>query len=141
MTDHSTNPKRPEHIEDIPDHPISVDDSLSDEELRAGGMVPVGGWMRTRSSRNAERVKKAKAKAASGEDGKTPRRQLNLQAPTDEASRTALKQVSERLLAGDLEPADLDVLGRVDTMRLGIKAGQVYAAGGWRAAFLRKLLG
>ena len=129
-----------QYIEDIPNKPLAADAALTDDELVAGGMAPVQGWMRTKASKNAIRQRRAKAKKASGEDGRAPRRQLNLQAPTDDASRNALKQVAERLIDGDLSPSDLDVMGRLDTMRLGIDAQRIIMAGGWRAAILRRLL-
>jgi hypothetical protein len=133
--------KHPEYIEDIPDKPITIDASLPDERLIEGGLTPVTGWMRTRSSRNAERQRRKKAKAASGEDGKPPRKQLNLEAPIDDAARNALKRVSKQLVEGDLSPGDLDVIGRVDVMRTGTAVHRILAAGGWRAAIMRRLLG
>lgn len=133
--------KHPEYIEDIPDKPITIDASLPDEQLIEGGLTPVTGWMRTRSSRNAERQRKKKEKAASGADGKPPRKQLNLEAPVDEAARESLKRVTKQLLEGDLSPSDLDVIGRVDVMRLGTAAHRILTAGGWRAAIMRRLLG
>lgn len=128
------------HVEDIPNKPLATDAVLTDGELIAGGLAPVQGWMRTKASKNALRQRKAKAKRESGEDGRAPRKQLNLQAPADESARAALKVVSDRLIDGDLSPSDLDVMGRLDTMRLGIDAQRIIMAGGWRATILRRLL-
>lgn len=129
-----------EYIEDIPDKLIDIDAALTDDELIHGGMAPVQAFMRTKASKNALRQRRSKAKKEEGADGRAPRKQLNLQAPVDDASRAALKAVSERLVDGDLTPSDLDVMGRLDTMRLGIDAHRILTAGGWRATVLRRLL-
>ena len=129
-----------EYIEDIPNRPIIADAALTDDELVAGGMAPVQAFMRTKASKNAIRQRKAKAKREAGADGQAPRKQLNIQAPEDDASRDALKRVAELMVAGDLSPSDLDVMGRLDTMRLGIDTQRTIMAGGWKAAILRRLL-
>ena len=129
-----------EYVEDVPNKPIDTDAALTDDELVAGGMAPVHGWMRTKASKNAIRQRKSRARKQEGADGRAPRRQLNLQAPVDDASRDALKRVADQLVDGDLSPSDLDVMGRLDTMRLGIDAHRILTAGGFRASILRRLL-
>lgn len=93
----------PEYSEDIPDAPIDPEKVLNNEALEAGGMVPVKAWVRTKSSKNALRIKKHQQKAENGEFG-TPRKQLNIQAPTDEKSREMLKEISAKMLAGEIKP-------------------------------------
>ena len=128
------------YIEDLPNRPIITDAALTDDELIDGGLAPVQAFMRTKASKNAIRQRRAKAKREEGADGIIPRKQLNLQAPADDASRTALKKVADLMVAGDLSPSDLDVMGRLDTMRLGIDTQRTIMAGGWRAALLRRLI-
>ncbi len=136
----NTDAKQAEYIEDIPDKPISIEDSLADKELIQGGMRSMKVWVRTKSSKNAERKRKQRERDEAGEDGKTPVRQLNLQAPVDDPSRDALKLVNKQLVDGDLSPSDLDVIGRLDVMRTGATANRILEAGGWRAAIMRRLL-
>lgn len=131
----------PNHVEDVTDALIDSAKVLDDDELAAGGVVPVQAYMRTRTSRNALRQRKAKARAQAGADGRVPRRQINLQAPTDDASREALKKLAAAMVDGEVIASDLDTLGRLDTMRLGQDAQRTLNAGGWRAALLRRLLG
>ena len=133
-------PDAPDHVEDIKDGLIDSAKVLDDSELAAGGIVPVSAYMRTRTSRNALRQRKAKAKAEAGDDGRVPRKQLNLQAPADDASREALKKLVAEMVEGHVLASDLDTLGRIDTMRLGQDAQRTLNAGGWRAAILRILL-
>jgi len=139
LSENSKN-QHPEYVEDVPNRLIPADASLSDEQLVEGGLTRVSGWMRTKSSKNAERQRRKRERDAAGETGKTPSKQLNLQAPIDEPARDALKRVSKQLLEGDLSPSDLDVIGRLDTMRLGISTHRILTAGGWRAAIMRRLL-
>lgn len=131
---------RAEYIEEIPDKLIDIDAALTDDELIHGGLAPVQAFMRTKASKNALRQRRAKAKKAQGADGATPSKQLNITAPVDDDARTALKITAQRLIDGDLSPSDLDVMGRLDTMRLGIDAHRILTAGGWRATVLRRLL-
>lgn len=132
--------QHPEYVEDIPNKLIPADASLSDDELLQGGLTRVSGWMRTKSSKNAERQRRKRERDAAGENGKKPIRQINLQAPNDDNARDALKRVTKQLVDGDLSPSDLDVMGRIDTMRLGIDASRILAAGGLKAAIMRRLL-
>lgn len=130
----------PDHVDDIKDALIDSAKVLDDAELAAGGLVPVQAYMRTRTSRNALRQRKAKAKAEEGADGRVPRKQINLQAPADEASREALKKLVAEMVEGHVIASDLDTLGRIDTMRLGQDAQRALNAGGWKAHLLRRLL-
>ena len=123
------------HIEDIESRPLDANALLSDEQLAAGGVVPVHAYMRTRVSKAAERQRRARAKKK--DEGQ---RQLNLNAPADDAARDALKKVSQQLLDGDVSPSDLDLAGRVDIMRLGRDVNRTLNAGGFRAILLRKIL-
>ena len=127
----------PDHVEDVPNGMLDTSKILTDDELAAGGVVPVQAYMRTRASKNAVRKRRAKAKAL---EDKTPRKQLNVMAPADAAARDALKRVAERLVDGDLSPSDLDLMGRVDNIRLGDAVSKALIAGGFRAILLRKLL-
>lgn len=69
---------------------------LDDDALRSAGMVPVRAWVRSSASANALRVAKAKARA----EAERNVRQLNVTAPTDDASRDALKAVARALCEG-----------------------------------------
>jgi len=127
----------PDHIEDVQSGMLDASKVLTDDDLAAGGVVPVQAYMRTKASKNAVRKRRAKAKAL---EGGTPRKQLNIVAPADPAARDALKRTADRLVDGDLSPSDLDLMGRVDNIRLGDAVSKVLIAGGLRAVLLRKLL-
>lgn len=127
----------PDHVEDVQGGMLDASKVLTDEDLAAGGVVPVQAYMRTKASKNAVRKRKAKAKALEGD---SPRKQLNVLAPAEPAARDALKRVAERLIDGDLLPSDLDLMGRVDNIRLGDAASKVLISGGWKAMVLRKVL-
>ena len=130
----------PDHVEDIANGLIDAAKVLDDDELAAGGVVPVRAYMRTRTSRNALRQRKAKAKAEQGADGRVPRKQINLVAPADDASRDALKKLVSEMVEGHVLASDLATLGRIDTLRLGQDAQRALNAGGWKALLLRRLL-
>lgn len=146
------------YLEEIKDRPVDVDAVLTDDELEAGGLAPIAAYVRTKSSKNALRIQKARAKAEAGTDG-TPRRQLNIVAPADDASRNALKAASDALLQGIRSPAEIMAAltgeavqqpapapaepARVideEALTTGLKAKTILAAGGIRAAILRRLL-
>jgi hypothetical protein len=93
-------------IDEVDGPPIEIENVLTDENLNAGGLVPVSAWMRTKSSANALRQAKKKEKAETLEGKK----QLNLIAPVDEASRDALKVAAAALSDGRLSPDALRVL-------------------------------
>lgn len=113
---------------------------LSKADLINGGMVQRTAWVHSPASKNALRVRKAKEKAESGENGKTPSKQLNVTAPVDGAARNALKKLSARMLSGDVTADDLKALGRSDIIRFGSRVDQIYRKGGLRARLLRRLL-
>jgi len=84
-------------FDDVPESPSATATTaaavLSDEALAAGGLVPVTAFMRTRSSANATRLKKSRAKAdAAG------LRQLNVVLPV--AAHAAVKAMARELQAG-----------------------------------------
>lgn len=137
------------HIEDVANAPIDADAALTDEQLEAGGLVPVKAFMRTRASANAARVQKSRAKAEAGEEGRAPRKQLNLTAPADDDARAALKAASEAMLAGAISPADVRSMLTsqpaapaidADALDLGRRVQAVLDGGGWRAQLLRRLI-
>lgn len=135
-----TNPKSSnlaEHIEEVPNRPMDAERALSDEELAAGGVVPVKAYMRTKASKNALRQKKAKEKALNSD---TPRKQLNLMAPADDQARNALKAVAEKMSDGQITAADLEQLDNPTLLQLGSAVDKVLKAGGIKAALLRRLL-
>jgi hypothetical protein len=128
----------PDHLEEISNRPMDAERALSDEELAAGGVVPVKAYMRTKASKNALRQKKAKAKALNSD---TPRKQLNLMAPADDAARAALKAVAEKMSDGQITAADIDKIDNPDVIRLGSNAMKVLENGGLKATILRRILG
>jgi hypothetical protein len=80
-------------LDEVPESSIDAAAVLSDEDLAAGGLVPVAAFMRTRSSANASRLKKSRAKAdAAG------LRQLNVVVPV--AAHAAIKAMARELQAG-----------------------------------------
>lgn len=81
------------YIDDVPESPIDDASVLSDEALTAGGLVPVTAFVRTRSSANASRLKKSRAKAADA-----GLRQLNVVVPV--AAHAAVKAMARELQAG-----------------------------------------
>lgn len=138
MTQKSPSLENVDHLEDLPSPPMDAGRALSDEELAAGGVVPVKAYMRTKASKNALRQKKAKAKALNSD---TPRKQLNLMAPADDQSRAALKAVAEKMTEGQITAANLEQLDNPSLLQLGSAADQILKAGGLKAALLRRLLG
>lgn len=142
---------RPKVTEDILERHISaletpknsdtlVRNVLSKADLVNGGMVQRTSWIHSPASKNALRVRKAKEQAESGENGKTPSKQLNVTAPVDRDARNALKKLSALMLSGDVTADDLKVLGRSDIIRFGSRVDQIYTKGGLRARLLRRLL-
>lgn len=88
-----TELKQATFLDEVPESPIDADAVLSDEALAAGGLVPVAAFMRTRSSANASRLKKSRAKAADA-----GLRQLNVVVPV--AAHAAVKALAKELQAG-----------------------------------------
>ena len=139
------------YIEDALDaSPFEVDPDvvLDDHELRAGGLVPVRTWTRTRASGNAQRARRSRQKAAKGEGG-AARKQLSLLAPPDEDTRAALREVGKRLVAGEVSTDEIRSLGHPSThyyrydpaAQLGRRALKIINSGGFRGRLLRLLLG
>jgi len=95
-----------EGIEERAPRIVDPDQSISDDALERGGLVPVRAFVRSKASKNAERVRKAAERREKGENG-TPRKQINLQAPVSDEARTALKTVNSALLDGKIAPEDL----------------------------------
>jgi len=95
-----------EGVEERAPKVVDPDQSISDGALERGGLVPVKAFVRSKASKNAERVRKAAKRREKGENG-TPRKQMNLQAPVGDEARTALKSVNSALLDGKIAPEDL----------------------------------
>lgn len=95
-----------EGVEERAPKVVDPDQSISDDALERGGLVPVRAFVRSKASKNAERVRKAAERREKGENG-TPRKQINLQAPVSDEARAALKAVNSALLDGKIEPDDL----------------------------------
>ena len=142
---------RSKETEDILERHISVVETpknsdsllrnaLSKADLIDRGMVQITSWAHSPESKNALRVRKAKKKAESGENGKTPSKQLNVTAPVDGDARNALKKLSALMLSGDVTADDLKILGRSDIIHFGSRVDQIYKKGGLRARLLRRLL-
>lgn len=135
-----------EYIDDLPEGPADPEKVLSDEELIDGGLVPVAAYVRTRASKNALRVQRAKARAEAGEDGPA-RKQLNISAPPDDPSREALKAAANALLHGSITAEALTefVTGRAKTSDtvtspMALRADAMIQQSGWRSALLKALL-
>lgn len=126
---------------------IDTDDVLDDDALRAGGLVPVRTWARTKASNGALRSRRARERAAAGEAG-PPRRQVSVIAPPDDEARDALRAVAAAMVAGDLTPAHLRELHPAqaispvddDARKLGRRALEIIGSGGWRSRALKLLL-
>lgn len=137
----------PKYIEDVEDQPIADDAALSNEALEAGGIVPITAFVRTRSSSNAIRQRRKKMEAAKPKpDGKAPRAQLNIVAPTDEGARDILKKAAAALvdgtLTGDaLRVALVPVPQDAEDRRIGGQVRAILDRGGWQAMILRHLIG
>lgn len=127
--------------------PIDADSVLSDEQLGAGGLLPVRAWMRTKPSANALRQHRKREKA---EDAGL--RQLNVVLPADEPTREAVKALAERLTGGSLSLDDVRALvqvgaapgaalGAVQAPSEASRVGErVLALTGWRRAVVLWLL-
>lgn len=71
----------------------NIDDMLTDEQLEKGGLQQVRAFVRTKASKNALRVAKAKAKREA--EGI---KQINMQAPT--SAHSALKSIAKACTEG-----------------------------------------
>ena len=95
-----------EDIEERGPKVVDPDHALTDEQLELGGLTPVRSFVRTKASKNALRVRKAKEKREAGETGPA-RKQLNLQAPPEPEARETLKEISAALLKQQITIDDL----------------------------------
>jgi predicted nucleic acid-binding Zn-ribbon protein len=101
-----------DYIEDAENGgPPVLEKTLSDEDLDSAGLVAIKAFVRSKASKNAERVRRAAERREKGENG-PPRKQLNLQAPVEDDAREVLKQLNSALLDHSLTPDDIkDALG------------------------------
>jgi hypothetical protein len=81
------------NIDEVADHPIDCPAAITDEALLRAGLVKVSAFMRTKSSVNANRARRAKEKVAKAGAG-----QLNIVAPL--AVHATIKTMSKRLQEG-----------------------------------------
>jgi chromosome segregation ATPase len=114
MSEHKKDPRQIDLVEYIEDAenggPPALEKTLTDEELDGAGMVAVKAFIRSKASKNALRVAKAKKKREEGENGPA-RKQLNLQAPVSDDAREILKELNSAMLTEALTPEDIrDVL-------------------------------
>lgn len=136
-----------EYIDDVRDQPIDCNAALSDEALATSGLVRVSAYVRTRSSANALRIKKARQRAAA--DGL---RQLNVVVPIEAhaAIRAFVKDLqagsgvvdaAKALLVGESAAGTPDVVVQlVDVKRAAVLerlAAQLAGLSGWRRWFAR----
>lgn len=144
------------HIENARNAGAAVADpetTLDDDALRAGGLVPVRTWVRTKASGNALRAKRSREKAEKGEGG-AARKQVSLLAPPDDEARAALREVGQRMVAGEVSADDLRSLGQPPTRiitpphplddeatKVGQRALNLIKVGGLRGRILGHLLG
>lgn len=142
------------HIENARDAGAAVadpDTTLDDDTLRAGGLVPVRTWVRTKASGNALRAKRSREKAEKGEGG-AARKQVSLLAPPDNEARAALREVGKRMVAGEVSADDLRSLGQPltriitpplddEATKMGYRALNLIKVGGLRGRILGHLLG
>lgn len=127
---------------------VDADAVLDDDALRAGGLVPVRTWARTKASSGALRSRRARERAAAGEVG-PPRRQVSVLAPPDDDARDALRAVAAAMITGDLtvdqlrelRPVRPTALTNDDARELGQRALELIGRGGWRSRALKLLLG
>lgn len=92
--------------------PPMMEKTFSDKELNNAGLIAVKAFVRSKTSKNAERVRKAKERRESGDNG-PPRKQLNLQAPIDDEAREVLREMNTALLKHSLTAQDIrEVLGQ-----------------------------
>jgi hypothetical protein len=96
-----------EYIEDAERAgPPAMEKTFSDEDLDQAGLVAVKAFVRSKASKNAERVRKAAERREKGENG-PPRKQLNLQAPVSDDAREILKELNAAMLEEALTPEDI----------------------------------
>ena len=123
---------------------------LDDDQLCAGGLMPVRTWVRTKQSTSAMRAKQSREKAEKGEGGAV-RKQISLLAPPEEEARAALREAGKRMIIGEISADALRSLGnRSATAHLmvenkatdiGRRALDLIEIGGLRGRLLGHLLG
>lgn len=110
MGEHEKDPRQIDLVDYIEDAensgPPAMEKTLSDEDLDRAGLVAVKAFVRSKASKNAERVRKAAERREKGENG-PPRKQLNLQAPVDEDARTVIKELTAAMVDEALTPDDI----------------------------------
>lgn len=124
--------------------PIAANDALTDEQLAAGGMVPVKAYMRTSKSNDALRQKKKrKKKEAMG------LKQTGVIVPDNDEARTAMRIVATALRDCHMTPAYL-----IETVSGGINDNEqafplskqlsevqfILVVGGFKAWWIRRVL-
>lgn len=112
--------------------PADPERVLDDEQLHQGGLRPVVAWVRTKASKNALRVKKARDKRAL--DGV---RQVNVQAP--ESVHATLKEIATRTAGG--EALEVVLGGLVGQSPADAQLLQVAHSDTWRGWLIRHLVG
>lgn len=131
------------YIENAQSADVDLNEVLSDEALAEGGLVPLRAYVRTKASANALRSRKARERAAKGENG-PPRKPFSVQAPPTDEARQALKAAAKAMVDGRLDPATLtasvDGLKDRRVQQLGQRAAALLDAGGLRAWLLRRWL-
>lgn len=126
---------------------IDTEAVLDDDALRAGGLVPVRTWARTKASNGALRSRRARQRAEAGETG-PPRRQVSVLAPPDDEARDALRAIAAAMVAGDvtadqlreLRPAQFSMPADDEAHEIGRRALDLIGRGGWRSRALKLLL-
>lgn len=84
----------PNHVEDVPNKPVAMEKALTADDLRAGGLVQVEAWVRTRTSKAAGRAKAYKERLAV-----QGIQQVNVLAP--ESAEPVLKAIAQRTAQGE----------------------------------------
>ena len=106
---------------------------LTDEQLEAGGLQQVRAFVRTKASKNALRVAKAKAKRE--ENGI---RQLNIQA--HESAHQALRELAKATASGSSLEQALEQLGYLQALTAEQKAAvAALKQKTWKGWIIRKL--
>jgi hypothetical protein len=110
MTDEEDDKRQIDLIEYIEDAeragPAALNETYSDEQLDSAGLIAVKAFVRSKASKNAERVRRNKERREKGEIGPA-RKQLNLQAPVDDNAREILKELNTAMLEEALTPEDV----------------------------------
>lgn len=112
---------------------------LTDRELREGGLAAVRAYVPTKRARKSKAAERQKKKREA--DAKVGRIPFSASVPQDSAPH--LREISRRLVAGDLPVAAVEALASqaaptpTPPDRLGERCRAILAAGGLRARLLR----